>query len=111
MPDHFLAIHVGQAEIEKNQVRPDGLNFPHSVLSVADLRYVVARRREYNAESLQDGFFVVNKKYSWTFIQSITSFEEQSPNTAKQSFTSCLSVSFFDSTWSHNESNQLRWMR
>ena len=37
MPDDFLAIHVGQTEIEENQIRPDGLNPLKSLFSIPDL--------------------------------------------------------------------------
>src|SRR5579872_359629 len=66
MPDDFLAIHIGQAEIEKNQIRPDRLNFPEGFFSVADWIDCIACGRQYDTESLLDRLFVVNKEYPWT---------------------------------------------
>jgi hypothetical protein len=68
MPYNFLAIHVGQAEIEQNQIRPDRLNSLQSLVSVANLINGVARRWQYDTESLLDGFFVVNEKYPWPLL-------------------------------------------
>ena len=68
MPYDFLAIHVGQAEIEKNQIRPDRLNFPQSLFSVADWIDGIACWGQYDTESLLDRLFVVNKEYSRTLL-------------------------------------------
>ena len=68
MPYNFLAIHVGQSEIEKNQIRPDRLNFPKSLFSVADWIDGIACWGQYDTESLLDRLFVVNKEHSWALL-------------------------------------------
>src|ERR1022692_2005182 len=66
MPYDFLAIHVGQAEIEKNQIRTDRLNFPKSFFSVADWIDDIACWGQYDTESLLDRLLIVNNEDSWT---------------------------------------------
>jgi len=68
MPYNLLAIHVGQSEIEKNQIRPDRLNLPKSLFSVADWIYGIACWGQYYTESLLDRLFVVNKEHSWALL-------------------------------------------
>jgi hypothetical protein len=65
VPDDCLAIHIGQAEIEKNQIRPDRLNFPESLFPVPDWIDCIACAGQYDTESLLDRPFVVNEKYPW----------------------------------------------
>lgn len=66
MPDDFLAFHARQVKMEKNQIRPNGLNSPQRLSSIADLINGVTCRRQYGAEGLLHRLLLVDKKYSRT---------------------------------------------
>ena len=63
----FRAIDVGQAEVEKNQIRPNRLNSPQSLFFVANLINGVPCRGQGLAQGQVDRFFGVQNKYSWTY--------------------------------------------
>jgi hypothetical protein len=66
MPDDLLTVHIGQTQIEKNQIRPDRLNSLKSLFPVTDWINGVACRGQYDTESLLDRLFVVDNEYPWT---------------------------------------------
>jgi len=66
-PYDVLAFHVGQADIEKNQIRPRGVDSLHCLFPAARLINAVTFLEQYSAESALARLFLVHQKYSWTY--------------------------------------------